>query len=118
MNKTFLSLIALAVAAFVLEYFGWWWAMPLVGLLAGWAWKDGRRGFVLGGLAVSLAWGVFIVFYAITSPLGRLLNLFSGILGLDAPLAFVPLLLALIVAFLLGGLGGWTGAWLKEAMQK
>ncbi|MGC8856730.1 MAG: hypothetical protein ACP5QU_08030 [Anaerolineae bacterium] len=39
----------------------------------------------------------------------------SGILGLDAPPAFMPLLPALIVAFVLGG---WTGAWLKEATQK
>jgi hypothetical protein len=118
MNKKFFALLALVGVAFLLEYFGWWWAMPLVGVAAGWVWKDARRGVLFGGLAVTLAWSVFIIFYALTSPLPRLLTLFSGILGLDAPLAFVPLLLALVVAFLLGGLGGWTGAWLEEALQK
>lgn len=119
MKKSLLfPFLATLLIAVTLEYFGWWWAMPIAGLIAGWALNNGKRGFLFGGLTVSLAWGIWLGILAALSPLGRLSALFAGILGLDAALAFLPFLLALLVAFVLGGLGGWTGAWLKEAGQK
>ncbi|HUH97952.1 MAG TPA: hypothetical protein VLZ89_11370 [Anaerolineales bacterium] len=109
MKNTWIALVVVALAAFVLELPGWWWAMPIAGLIGGWIRHDGRGGFVLGGLGTTLAWLVFLIFFAVTSPIGKLLVVVSGVLGLDASLAFVPALLALIAAFLLGGLGGLTG---------
>ncbi len=115
MNKLITAIFLTAASALILESPGWWWAMPIAGLIGGWLVKRGGKGFIVGGLGVTLIWAAFIVFFAISSPLGSLLQIFSGILGLDSALAFVPILLALIVAFLLGGLGGLTGGWLMES---
>jgi len=109
MKNTWIAVVLVALAAFVLELFGWWWAMPIAGLIGGWFLRSGKGGFIFGGLGAAIAWLAFIVFFAFTSPVGKLLVVLSGVLGLDASLAFVPALLALIIAFLLGGLGGLTG---------
>lgn len=114
--KPFLTAIFLTAAtALIFEAPGWWWAMPVAGLIGGWLMGRGSRGFLAGGLGVSLVWAVFILFFSLSSPLGNLLRVFSGILGLDATLAFLPIVLALVVAFLLGGLGGLTAGWYMEA---
>lgn len=117
MKNTWMILGTTVLAALILEWLGWWWAMPAAGLLAGWFLASGKRGFLFGGLGVTLAWLAFIIVFAATSPLGKLLVVFSGILGLSAPLAFVPVLLALIAAFVLGGLGGLTGGLAAQARQ-
>jgi hypothetical protein len=117
MKNNWMALGVAAVIALVLEWFGWWWAMPIAGLVAGWMLASGKRGFLLGGLGVTLAWLVYIGVYAVTSPLQQLLVVFSGILGLSASLSFVPVLLALIVAFVLGGLGGLTGGLVAQARR-
>ncbi len=116
MKNIWIALVLVALAAFVLELFGWWWAMPIAGLIGGWMLHNGKQGFVFGGLGATIAWLLFIIFFAVTSPIGKLLVVVSGVLGLDASLAFVPLLLALIVAFLLGGLGGMTGGLFAESV--
>jgi hypothetical protein len=117
MKKTLLILGLVAIIAFLLEFLGLWWAMPVAGLLGGWMLHNGRQGLVFGGLSVMLAWVVFMAGFAAVSPIGKLLVVVSGVLGLDASLAFVPALLALIVAFLLGGLGGLTGGWLAQSLS-
>ncbi len=89
----------------------------MAGLIAGWMLASGKRGFLFGGLGVTMSWLAFIVFYAATSPLGKLLAVFSGILGLDSALSFVPVLIALLVAFLLGGFGGMTGGLAAQIRQ-
>ena len=96
------------------EFFGLWWAMPVAGLMGGLMLNSGRQGFLFGGLGVTLAWAAFVFVFTVTSPVGKLLTILSGVLGLDASLAFVPALLALVVAFLLGGLGGLTGGYLAQ----
>jgi hypothetical protein len=117
MKNNWMALGVAVLMALVLEWFGWWWAMPIAGLAAGWMLANGKRGFLLGGLGVTLAWLAYIAIYAITSQLQQLLVVFSGILGLSASLAFVPVLLALIVAFVLGGLGGMTGGLAAQARR-
>lgn len=116
MNKTLLTLALVVLTAILFEFFGWWWAMPIAGLLGGWLFHNGKQGFLFGGLSVMLAWVVFIVAFAATSPVGKLLVVVSGVLGLDASLAFIPALLALIVAFILGGLGGLTGGLISQSL--
>ena len=68
-----------------------------------------------GVLNVMPAWIVFIMGFAATSRAGKLLDIVSGVLGLDASLAFVPALLSLIVAFLPGGLGSLTGGYITKS---
>ena len=116
MKKSLFPFLAAALAALILELPGWWWAMPLAGFIAGFMVAKGVRGFLLGGLGVMAAWAIYIFFFASTSPLGELLTVFSGILGLPSSLAFVPVLLALVAAFLLGGVGGLTGAMLPALL--
>ena len=110
MKKTLPLFLSTTLIAFVLEYPGWWWAMPLVGFGAGFIIGKGGKSLLIGGLGVATAWAVYLISYAVNYPLKELLTVFSGILGLPASLSFVPVLLALIIAFLLGGLGGLTGA--------
>jgi hypothetical protein len=109
--KNFLIGLALTLAAaFALETAGVWWAMPVAGALGGWWLKKGGRGFLAGALGVTLVWGAYVAVFAAASPLGGLLRLFAGIVELGDSLAFVPVVLALVIAFLMGGLGGVTGA--------
>ncbi len=109
MKNTWMAFVLVALAAFVLELFGWWWAVPIGGWIGGWILHNSKQGFVFGGLRATIAWLVFIICFAVTSPVGKLLVVVSGVLGLDASLAFVPALLAIFVAVLLGDLGGLTG---------
>ena len=117
MKKTLLILVLVALTAILLEFFGWWWAMPVAGLVGGFILQSVKKGFLFGGLSVMLAWVVFIAGFAATSSVGKLLVVLSGVLGLDASLAFVPALLALVVAFILGGLGGLTGGFLSQSIN-
>jgi hypothetical protein len=116
-KKILITLALVTLIAIILEFSGWWWAMPVAGLLGGWILRSGRQGLVVCGLSVMLAWLAFIVGFAVTSPVGRLLVVFSGVLGLDSSMAFVPALLALIVAFILGGFGGLTGGLLARSYK-
>ena len=112
--KTFgVSFLLVIVIALVLELPGWWWGMPVAGLVGGWWIKHAGRGFLAGGLGVALAWAGFLIFFSVTSPLCALAGLFAGILGLGEGLGFVPVALALIIAFLMGGLGGLCGAMMR-----
>ncbi len=114
MNKFSSPILLTAATALILTAPGWWWAMPVAGLIGGWMTGRGGRGFLAGGLGVALVWAAFVLFFAISSPLGALLKVLAGILGLGSALAFVPVVLALILAFLLGGLGGLTAGWFME----
>ena len=105
-----LGFVVVLVGAIALEIAGLWWLMPVAGALGGYAIKRGGRGFLAGGLGVTAAWGGFLAMFAATSPVAALLRLFARIMELGDGLAFMPVVLALIVAFLLGGLGGLSGS--------
>ncbi len=104
-----------AISALVLEFFGLWWAMPVAGFLGGRKLRQGGAGFLWGGLGAALAWLVYILVFLIIAPTGKLLAVLAGILGLGTDLAVVPAILALVLAFLLGGLGGLTGGWYMQS---
>jgi len=93
-----------------------WWVglcltLVLAGLVGGLWVGGGWRGFGAGALGALLAYAGYLAFFALTSPLGALSRLFVGIAGLDAAsgMALLPVALALLIAFLLGGAGGWLG---------
>lgn len=109
--KNFLVGVAVTlVAAFAFETAGVWWAMPIAGAIGGYWVRKGGQGFLAGALGVTMVWGAYLAMFAAISPLGELLRLFAGIVELGDALAFVPVVLALVIAFLMGGLGGVTGA--------
>ncbi len=115
MNKFLTAIFLTSATALILEAPGWWWAMPAAGLIGGWLIRRGGKGFLAGGLGVTLVWAAFVLFFSMASPLASLLKVFSGILGLEPALAFIPVILAMLVAFLLGGLGGLAGGWYAES---
>jgi hypothetical protein len=111
MMKNFLIGVAVTlVAAFAFELAGVWWAMPIAGAIGGYWVRKGGQGFLAGALGVTMVWGAYLALFAAISPLGELLRLFAGIVELGDTLAFLPVVLALVIAFLMGGLGGVTGA--------
>ncbi|MBI3760922.1 MAG: hypothetical protein HY260_03545 [Chloroflexi bacterium] len=114
MKSFLIGLGAVLVAAFAFELAGVWWAMPIAGAIGGYWTKKGGQGFLVGALGVTIVWGLFLAAFAVISPLGALLRLFAGVVELGDSLAFVPVALALMIAFLLGGLGGVTGALISQ----
>ena len=108
--KNFLIGVAVTlVAAFAFETAGVWLAMPIAGAIGGYWVRKGGQGFLAGALGVTIVWGAYLAVFAAVSPLGALLRLFAGIVELGDSLSFVPVALALVTAFLMGGLGGVTG---------
>ncbi len=118
MRKFIIALLLSAALGFIFELPGLWWLMPVAGAVGGWIVQKGDEGFLAGGLGVTIAWGAYLLYFSLFSPIGRLMEIFSGILGLESSLAFVPVLLALIVAFLLGGLGGLCGAFINGVYRR
>ena len=117
--KNFLVGVAVTlVAAFAFETAGVWWAMPIAGAFAGWWIRKGGPGFLAGALGVTIVWGAYLAMFAAISPLGELLRLFAGIVELGDSLAFVPVVLVLVIAFLMGGLGGVTSAMIAGVQQE
>lgn len=117
--KNFLIGVAVtAVSAFLFEMTGAWWAMPVAGAFGGYWVKKGGQGFAVGAAGVALVWGAFLAMTAAISPVGALLRLFAAIVELGDSLDFAPVVLALVVAAVLGGAGGLTGALIAELQQR
>jgi hypothetical protein len=111
LRRWWVGLCLTLVLAVLLELTGYWQTMLLAGIAGGLWVGGGWRGFGAGALGVLLAWGGYLAFFALTSPLGELNRLFVGIAGLDPTTgaALLPLVLTLLIALLLGGAGGWLG---------
>lgn len=110
LRNWWIGLLISLVAAVLLELTGYWQTMLVAGLLGG-LWVGGsRRGFLAGALGTLLAWGGYLAYFALTDPLLELSQIFMGIAGVEGNgTAFIPIALALLVTFLLGGAGGWLG---------
>ncbi len=117
MKNLLVGVAVTLVAAFAFETAGVWWAMPIAGAIGGYWVRKGGRGFLAGALGVTIVWGAYLAMFAAISPLGELLRLFAGIVELGDALAFLPVVLALVIAFLMGGLGGVTGAMIAGARR-
>ncbi len=117
MKSFLIGVVITLAAAFVFETAGLWWAMPIAGAISGYWIRKGGQGFLTGALGVTIVWSAYLAVFAATSPFGELLRLFAGIVELGDALSFVPVALALVMAFLMGGLGGVSGAMIAGAKR-
>ena len=96
-------------------------------LMFGWAWSVGggivagvlgrNRGWLAGGIAVGLSWGLFVAhaFIVAPEPTIRLMVIMGAMFG-GLPSAFIPVI-TVLVGGLLGIAGGMLGASLNPALE-
>ncbi len=99
--------------------FGWAWSVA-GGIVAGILGR--RRGWLVGGIAVGLAWGLFLAhaFIVASAPTQRLLNIIGGLFG-GIPSILVPVI-TVLPGVLLGIAGGALGSsispWIVPPLAK
>ena len=110
-----MKLVIGAGIAFLLHWMlGWAWS-ALAGVAMG-VWV-GRRGWLLGGLAVGLSWAILIVYTFIANPEATarmtdiLGSIFGGLPGLAVPAT------SLLMGILLGVSGGLFGTGLRSVWK-
>ncbi|MDE2833042.1 MAG: hypothetical protein OXM02_00795 [Bacteroidota bacterium] len=104
-----------AAVAFLLHWvLGWVWAI-LAGILMG-VWTD-RRGWLFGGVAVGVSWGVLITYTLAVDPgaAGRMFDIMGSIFG-GLPGLAVPAV-TLLMGVLLGVAGGLFGTGVRNLWQ-
>lgn len=111
-----IKLIAVAAAAFLLHFvLGWAWTFA-AGVGAG-VWQ-GRGGWHLGALAVGIDWAVWVIYsYTVDARAVHLMTeTMGGVLG-NMPF-FAVVVLTLLIAAVLGGLGGAVGTRLRYGITQ
>ncbi|MXW84292.1 MAG: hypothetical protein F4246_12180 [Rhodothermaceae bacterium] len=90
--------------------FGWAWSVA-GGIVAGVLGR--KRGWLAGGIAVGLSWGVFLVhaFIVASAPTQRLLDIIGGLFG-GIPSMLIPPI-TVLPGVLLGIAGGALGSSIK-----
>ena len=118
-NSIFLILLILIIGR-MLDLIGPWW-LPLIACFGVCAWKAGSgwRGFWIGGFGMALFWlgtALYLENRDVTGLSGKISALFTGnIPALGVLPGSVPVyLILLLIAFLLGGLAGLSGANLRK----
>jgi len=114
-NSIFLMLLILIIGR-ILDLIGPWW-LPLIACFGVCAWKAGSgwRGFWIGGLGMALYWlgtALYLEARDHSGLSGKMSALFTGnVPALGVLPGSVPAYLILfLIAFLLGGLSGLSGA--------
>ena len=108
------TLVGAAVAFLLHWLLGWLWTI-LAGFLMG-IWV-GRRGWLLGGLAVGASWSVLIAYSLAVDPAaaGRMFDIMGSIFG-GLPAFAVPVS-TLLIGVLLGVTGGLFGTGIRNLWQ-
>ncbi len=103
-----------AAAAVAVHLLVGWWATPFVALAAG-AWQ-GRGGWWMGLAVLVAAWGALVAYTAFAGAggLGRMSAAMGAVLGVPAVLVPVA---TLVIAALLGAVGGLAGAGLRGLVR-
>ena len=104
---------ALGVGTLLIAVGTWivgWWAVPIVGMLIGVVWSDGRPG-LLAGSAGGLGWTLLLVWGSVSGPVGDLAGTVGGVVGLPG---FAVLLVTVLFPALLAGAGGALTDALKQ----
>lgn len=105
--KHLILLVTAAMAFIIHSFFGW--SFSIVAAIVAGAWYKTRP--VAGGMAtLVLSWGTMMAYTSITAPreTANMLEIMGSLFG-DLP-GFVIVLVALMIAAVLGGIGGWIGA--------
>lgn len=92
-----------ATAMLVLTWVLGWWGVLLVALIIGVVFHEDGGGGWRVGLAASLAWGALLVADVVAGPLGRVVTLLGGVMGV--PGVVLPLLTLVFPAAL-----AWSAA--------
>lgn len=111
-----IKLLATAAAAALLHtVLGWGWTF-FAGLGAG-VWQ-GRGGWYLGAIGVGIEWAGWIIFsYAVDARAVHVMTQTMGSILGNMPF-FVVVALTLIMASLIGGLGGGMGTQIRVLMTR
>lgn len=106
--KFLIQVIAISIAAFVLELFMPWWSIAIAALAAGYALKS-KANFLAGLLAIALLWLVksLMLDASASAPLAERV---AAIFSLSKPLL---MLVTSLIGGLVGGFAAMTGASLK-----
>jgi hypothetical protein len=107
--KFLTQLIAIAVAAFVLELFMPWWSIVIAAFAAGYALKS-KANFAAGLLGIGLLWFVkaLLIDASAAAPLAERV---AAIFSLNK---FLLMLVTAVIGGLVGGFASMTGASLKK----
>jgi hypothetical protein len=111
--KFLIQVIAIAVAAFVLELFLPWWSITIAAFAAGYLLKS-KQNFLAGFLAIALVWGVysFLIDYNGAAPLA---DRVASILTINKTLLFF---VTALIGGLVGGFAALSGSLLKKEKRK
>ncbi len=103
--------LAAGIALLLHVFLGWGWSVG--GALVAGAWSA-RRGWLAGGLALLVEWGLMVVFNYMVAPeeAGRMMGIMGAMMGNLPGAAFVAV--TLLVAVLLGSAGGAVGSLLMR----
>ena len=96
-------------AALILLLTGTWQLAYLAGFLAGILSTRARRALILGALGVMTAWAAYLVYVFVFGSGFQLASLVGEVLGAGSDAWWLLTLLTLVLAILLGAIGGLTG---------
>lgn len=88
---------------------GTWQLAYLAGFLAGMLSARARRALLMGGLGVAVAWAAYLVYVFVAGQGLQLADLVGQILGVGKGAWWLLTVLTLVLGFLLGTVGGFTG---------
>jgi hypothetical protein len=110
--KFLIQIIAISIAAFVLELFMPWWCIAIPALAAGYALKS-KTNFLAGFLGIALLWLIkaWMLDASSSAPLAERV---AAIFSLNKPLL---MLVTSLIGGLVGGFAAMTGAALKREKQ-
>jgi hypothetical protein len=105
-RRRMLEGLVVFIAMMAGTWFGGWWIVPIVALIAGAA--AIAPGFV--ATTAALAWALLLVADAVQGPLGRVMSMLGGVMGL-------PGVVVVVLTILFPALLGWSAATLGTLMS-
>ena len=103
-------LIAIGLG-FLLDLTGIWYLMLVAGAACGFLAKQGFKSFIAGFAGVIVAWGIYFVDYAIESSFSKFIELIGAVIEMPGA---VFVLVALLLGGALGGTGALVGAFVTQ----
>ena len=92
--------------------------LALAGIAVGMMPASSKRGFLFGGTIAALFWLATAMVKILSGQSQQLLSLAGSLARLSGAKAWLLVVISTVVAFLAGGLGGWLGGSLRQAISK